>query len=87
MITADRWFHTGDVAVIDENGYGKIVGRMKDMIIRGGENIYLMSFFTHIPPSARPRSLVKTEIFFYNSLSNTFLKVSIYFCVSNLTLI
>jgi len=36
----DRWFHTGDTAIIFENGYGQIVGRMKDMIIRGGENIY-----------------------------------------------
>jgi len=36
----DRWFHTGDTAVIFENGYGQIVGRMKDMINRGGENIY-----------------------------------------------
>jgi len=36
----DGWFHTGDTAVIFENGYGQIVGRMKDMIIRGGENIY-----------------------------------------------
>eukprot|EP00088_Acartia_fossae_P059302 TRINITY_DN7020_c0_g1_i9.p1 TRINITY_DN7020_c0_g1~~TRINITY_DN7020_c0_g1_i9.p1 ORF type:complete len:610 (-),score=111.92 TRINITY_DN7020_c0_g1_i9:136-1932(-) len=40
VIKPDRWFHTGDVAVIDRNGYGQIVGRMKDMIIRGGENIY-----------------------------------------------
>ena len=40
VITPDRWLHTGDIAVIDEKGYGKIVGRMKDMIIRGGENIY-----------------------------------------------
>jgi len=39
-IKPDRWFHTGDIAVIDEHGYGQIVGRMKDMIIRGGENIY-----------------------------------------------
>jgi fatty-acyl-CoA synthase len=34
------WMHTGDLAVIDEAGYGRIVGRIKDMIIRGGENIY-----------------------------------------------
>ena len=34
------WMHTGDLAVIDEQGYGRIVGRAKDMIIRGGENIY-----------------------------------------------
>lgn len=36
----DGWMHTGDLAVIDEAGYGRIVGRIKDMIIRGGENIY-----------------------------------------------
>ena len=33
------WMHTGDLAVIDEDGYCNIVGRVKDMIIRGGENI------------------------------------------------
>lgn len=36
----DGWMHTGDLATIDEAGYGRIVGRSKDMIIRGGENIY-----------------------------------------------
>ncbi|XP_078606586.1 medium-chain acyl-CoA ligase ACSF2, mitochondrial-like [Branchiostoma floridae x Branchiostoma japonicum] len=40
VIGADRWYRTGDVAVLDEQGYGRIVGRIKDMIIRGGENIY-----------------------------------------------
>jgi len=35
-----RWMHTGDLAVMDGEGYVKIVGRLKDMIIRGGENIY-----------------------------------------------
>jgi fatty-acyl-CoA synthase len=34
------WMHTGDLAVLDDEGYCKIVGRVKDMIIRGGENIY-----------------------------------------------
>jgi fatty-acyl-CoA synthase len=38
-IDADGWMHTGDIAVIDEQGYCNIVGRVKDMIIRGGENI------------------------------------------------
>jgi fatty-acyl-CoA synthase len=36
----DGWMHTGDLATIDANGYCNIVGRLKDMLIRGGENIY-----------------------------------------------
>ncbi|MFF8710849.1 AMP-binding protein [Streptomyces sp. NPDC015184] len=39
-IDAGRWMHTGDLAVMREDGYVQIVGRIKDMIIRGGENIY-----------------------------------------------
>ncbi len=39
-IDAARWMHTGDLAVMDEGGYLNIVGRIKDMVIRGGENIY-----------------------------------------------
>ncbi len=39
-IDLGRWMHTGDLATIDEHGYVNIVGRIKDMIIRGGENIY-----------------------------------------------
>jgi len=39
VIDADGWLHTGDLAVMDENGYFKITGRAKDVIIRGGENI------------------------------------------------
>lgn len=40
VIDKDGWLHTGDMARCDENGYFKITGRIKDMIIRGGENIY-----------------------------------------------
>jgi fatty-acyl-CoA synthase len=39
-IDAAGWMHTGDLATIDEDGYCRIVGRIKDMVIRGGENIY-----------------------------------------------
>ena len=39
-IDGARWMHTGDLAVMDEEGYVNIVGRIKDMVIRGGENIY-----------------------------------------------
>ncbi len=39
-IDAAGWMHTGDLATLDAEGYGNIVGRVKDMVIRGGENIY-----------------------------------------------
>lgn len=39
-IDGDGWMHTGDLAVMDDDGYVQITGRIKDMVIRGGENIY-----------------------------------------------
>lgn len=50
-LDSEGWMHTGDLAVMDEAGYVKIVGRAKDMIIRGGENVYPREveefFYTH----------------------------------------
>lgn len=39
-IDAEGWLHSGDLGVMDENGYFRVTGRIKDMIIRGGENVY-----------------------------------------------
>jgi fatty-acyl-CoA synthase len=51
VIDAARWMHTGDIAVMDDDGYLSITGRIKDMVIRGGENIYPREveefFYTH----------------------------------------
>ncbi|MGI8506366.1 MAG: AMP-binding protein [Solirubrobacteraceae bacterium] len=40
VIDGERWMHTGDLATMDSEGYVNIVGRIKDMVIRGGENVY-----------------------------------------------
>ncbi|MEG0987073.1 MAG: AMP-binding protein, partial [Clostridia bacterium] len=39
-LLADGWLRTGDLGTMDERGFCKVTGRLKDMIIRGGENIY-----------------------------------------------
>ena len=52
VIDADGWLHSGDMGTVDEDGYYRITGRIKDMIIRGGENIYpreLEEFIYPIP--------------------------------------
>ena len=65
-IDADGWMHTGDLATLDDEGYGNIVGRIKDMVIRGGENIYpreVEEFSSRIQRSKPPRwSASRSEV-------------------------
>lgn len=59
-IDADGWLHSGDLAVVDKDGYYKITGRIKDMIIRGGENIYPKEIedFIYTHPKVRDVQIV-----------------------------
>ena len=56
--TRRGWMHTGDLATMDAEGYVNIVGRIKDMIIRGGENVYPREIeeFLYTPPRHRRRA-------------------------------
>ena len=57
-IDAAGWMHTGDLATMDDDGYVNIVGRIKDMVIRGGENVYPREIeeFLYTPPRHRRRA-------------------------------
>lgn len=59
-IGQDKWYRTGDIATIDEQGFCRIVGRSKDMIIRGGENIYPAELedFLHTHPKVQEVQVV-----------------------------
>jgi fatty-acyl-CoA synthase len=52
-IDAARWMHSGDLAVMNDEGYVSITGRIKDMIIRGGENIYPREIEEFLPTHAK----------------------------------
>jgi len=60
VIDADGWLHTGDLATVDADGYYKITGRIKDLIIRGGENIFPKELedFIYTHPAVRDVSVV-----------------------------
>uniref|UniRef100_A0AAZ3S6T7 Medium-chain acyl-CoA ligase ACSF2, mitochondrial n=1 Tax=Oncorhynchus tshawytscha TaxID=74940 RepID=A0AAZ3S6T7_ONCTS len=59
-IAKDRWYRTGDIASLDRFGYCRIVGRIKDMIIRGGENIYPAEIekFLHTHPNVQEAQVI-----------------------------
>ena len=59
-IDGDGWMHTGDLAVMREDGYNNIVGRIKDMVIRGGENVYPREIeeFLHTHPDVEDVQVV-----------------------------
>jgi fatty-acyl-CoA synthase len=59
-VDKDGWLHTGDIATVDKDGYYRITGRIKDMIIRGGENIYpkQVEDFLYTHPSVRDVQIV-----------------------------
>ena len=54
-IDAEGWMHTGDLGTIDAEGYCNIVGRIKDMIIRGGENVYPREIEEFLYPASEDR--------------------------------
>lgn len=60
VIDAEGWMHTGDLAVMDGDGYVRITGRIKDMVIRGGENIYPREIeeFLHTHPDIRDAQVI-----------------------------
>uniref|UniRef100_A0A672UTW8 Medium-chain acyl-CoA ligase ACSF2, mitochondrial n=1 Tax=Strigops habroptila TaxID=2489341 RepID=A0A672UTW8_STRHB len=60
VVTDEKWYKTGDLASLDEHGYCKIIGRCKDMIIRGGENIYPAELeqFLHTHPKVEEVQVV-----------------------------
>jgi fatty-acyl-CoA synthase len=65
-IDADGWLHTGDLAVMNASGYVNIVGRVKDMIIRGGENIYpaeIEAFLMRHPKVAEAQVIGVPDVF------------------------
>lgn len=60
VLDEEGWYHTGDMAMMDERGYLRIVGRKKDMIIRGGRNIYPEAIERHLVshPAIREAAVV-----------------------------
>src|SRR5437762_10766702 len=70
-IDAEAWLHTGDLATMDGRGYVKIVGRLKDMVIRGGENLFpaeIEAFLIRHPKVADVQVVGVPDVFFGEEL-------------------
>src|SRR5256885_300219 len=70
-IDSDGWLHSGDLATMDAQGYVNIVGRLKDMVIRGGENLFpaeIEAFLIHHPKVADAQVLGIPDAFFGEEL-------------------
>jgi len=75
-IDAEGWMHTGDLGTIDEDGYYRITGRIKDMIIRGGENIYPREIeeFLYTMPGVKDVQVVGVPDAKYGEVVGAFIK-------------
>jgi medium-chain acyl-CoA ligase, mitochondrial len=71
ILGSDGWLRTGDQFVLQENGYGKVVGRLKEMIIRGGENLFPREIedFLNTHPNILETHVVRLSNYFVNKLS------------------
>ncbi len=75
-IDADGWLHSGDLGTVDEDGYYRITGRIKDMIIRGGENIYPREIeeFLYTMPGVKDVQVVGVPDAKYGEVVGAFVK-------------
>jgi fatty-acyl-CoA synthase len=76
-IDADGWLHSGDIGTVDEDGYYRITGRIKDMIIRGGENIYPREIeeFLYTMPGIEDAQVVGVPDAKYGEVVGAFIRV------------
>ncbi len=77
-IDSDGWLHSGDVGTVDEAGYYRITGRIKDMIIRGGENIYPREIeeFLYTMPGVEDAQVVGVPDAKYGEVVGAFIRLS-----------
>jgi fatty-acyl-CoA synthase len=75
-VDKDGWLHSGDLATVDEDGYFRITGRIKDMIIRGGENIYPREIeeFLYTMPGVKDVQVVGVADAKYGEVVGAFIK-------------